>query len=152
MLSISFAAEQKLASMDVAAERMGAGSRELAKGNAAVADTAVFFAAYWNPGMLAFRKDLAAALHAEDRSLDRVGGSFGIEGGAGSRMGVGTSVLFREGNDDQEVLGYAGLGYRLNKANGIGISLSAVYENEYQSPLSFDLGWFKFWNEKWQSG
>jgi len=148
LLSISFAAKQKLGNMDAVA----AGSRELAKGNAAVADTTAFFTAYWNPGMLAFRRDLAVALHGESRSLEQYGGSFGIEGGAGGRMGIGGVILFRENKNDQGMLGYAGLGYRLNKTNGIGISLSAIYENEYQSPLSFDLGWFKFWNEKWQSG
>jgi hypothetical protein len=78
-------------------------------------------------------------------------------------MGIGAAAFFTRGEDtlfiidetdsitkraDISVRGYAGLSYRLNKANGIGVSLSA----ESQSPLSFDLGWFRFWNEKWQSG
>jgi len=177
--TLVFAEKQAaLGSMDAVAERMGAGSRELAKGNAAVADTSAFSAAYWNPGMLAFKRDLGVALHAENRSLNRVGGSFGIEGNAGSRMGIGMAVLFRGDTDflliDEDdnnrgtavpffMLGYAGLGYRLNRTNGIGVSLSIAYDrlglnsewgvaNEYQSPISFDVGWFKFWNEKWQSG
>jgi len=170
--------QASLGSMDAVAERMGAGSRELAKGNAAAADTSTFSAAYWNPGMLAFKRNLAIALHAENRSLDRAGGSFGIEGATGNRMGVGMSILFRgdtdfllidEDDNDQGtatpffMLGYAGLGYRLSKADGIGISLSIAYDrlglgsewdvvNEYQSPLSIDVGWFRFWNAKWQSG
>jgi len=177
--TLAFAEKQAaLGSMDAVAERMGAGSRELAKGNVAVADTAAFSAAYWNPGMLAFKRNLGIALHAENRSLDRVGGSLGIEGSVGGRMGVGMAVLFRGDTDflliDEDdnnrgtampffMLGYAGLGYRLDKTNGIGVSLSIAYDrlgldsewgvaDEYQSPISFDLGWFKFWNEKWQSG
>ncbi|MDR2732029.1 MAG: hypothetical protein LBB36_02305 [Fibromonadaceae bacterium] len=174
-----FAEKQaSLENMDAFAERMGATSRELAKGNAAVADTAAFSATYWNPGMLAFKRDLAIALHAENRSPDRAGGSFGIESGAGNRMGIGMAILFRGGEDivytdgyneigyasPLYVFGYAGLGYRLNKTDGIGISLSTAYDRfnmskelggktkEYQSPLSFDLGWFRYWDAKWQSG
>jgi hypothetical protein len=176
--TLSFAANASLGSMDAVAERMGVGSRELAKGNAAVADTSAFSLAYWNPGMLAFKKDLSIALHAENRSLNRAGGSFGIEGGASNRMGVGMAILFRGDTDflliDEDdnnqgtampffMLGYAGLGYRLNKTDGIGVSLSMAYDrlglgsewgvaNEYQSPVSFDIGWFRFWNAKWQSG
>ena len=170
--------QASLGSMDAVAERMGAGSRELAKGNATAADTSTFSVAYWNPGMLAFKRDLAIAIHAENRSLDRTGGSFGIEGATGNRMGVGMAILFRGDTDflliDEDdndhgtatpffMLGYAGLGYRLSKADGIGISLSIAYDrlglgsewgvvNEHQSPLSFDLGWFRYWNAKWQSG
>ncbi|MCL2284216.1 MAG: hypothetical protein FWC26_12945 [Fibromonadales bacterium] len=174
-----FAEKQaSLGSMDAVAERMGAGSKELAKGNAAVADTSAFSAAYWNPGMLAFKRGLNIALHAEHRSLDRAGGSFGIEGNAGNRMGIGMAILFRGDTDflliDEDdndmgtaapffMLGYAGLGYRLSKADGVGISLSIAYDrlglgrewgvvDKYQSPLSFDLGWFRFWSAKWQSG
>jgi hypothetical protein len=148
-----FAEKQtSISSMDAIAERIGAGSRELAKGNAAVADSSAFLAAYWNPGMLAFKRDLSIALHGENRSLEKTGGSFGIESGIGNRMGIGTAFLFRD--DMDFMLGYTGLGYRLSKADGIGISLSITYDmlNEYQSPLSLDLGWFRFWNEKWQSG
>ena len=174
-----FAEKQaSLGSMDAFAERMGIGSRELARGNAAVSDTGAFAAAYWNPGMLAFKRDLSMALHVENRSLDRAGGSFGIESGAGNRMGIGAAILFRGDTDflliDEDdndrgyaapffMLGYAGLGYRFSKIDGFGISLSIAYDrlglgdewgvvNEYQSPLSFDLGWFRFWNAKWQSG
>jgi hypothetical protein len=79
-------------------------------------------------------------------------------------MGIGAAAFFIRGEDslftdttgniidqkhsDVSIRGYAGLSYRLNKANGIGVSLSA----ESQSPLSFDIGWFRFWNSKWQSG
>jgi hypothetical protein len=170
--------QASLGSLGGVVERMGAGSRELAKGSAVVADSSAFSVAYWNPGMLSFKRDLAIALHAENRSLNRAGGSFGIESGVGNRMGIGAAILFRGDTDflliDEDgkdygtatpffMLGYAGLGYRLSKADGIGISLSIAYDrlglsskwgvvNEYQSPLSFDIGWFRFWNAKWQSG
>jgi hypothetical protein len=131
-----------------------ADSRALARGNAMIADTSAFFATYWNPGMLAFKRDLSVG----------IGNSFGVESGIGNRMGIGAAAFFIRGEDtlfidetdsisitkraDISMRGYAGLSYRLNKANGIGVSLSA----ESQSLLSFDLGWFRFWNEKWQSG
>ena len=96
-------------------------------------------------------------------------------------MGIGMAFLFRADRDlsvldsagkEQGVaqplymIGYTGLGYRLSKRDGLGFSLSIAYDrlgldnkmgvagiaNEYQSPLSFDLGWFRFWNAKWQSG
>jgi len=139
-LSFSFAQD---------AERLGAGSRELARGNAMAADTSAFFAAYWNPAMLAFKRNLSVGLHGEARSSNMNGGAFGIDAGAGSRMGIGMATLLR----DNDIIGYAGLGYRISKKDGIGFSLSMINRiDEFQSPLSFDLGWFKHWNAKWQSG
>jgi hypothetical protein len=139
-----------------------ADSRALARGNAMIADSSASFATYQNPGMLAFKKDLALALHAENNNSNGIGGSFGIENGIGNRMGIGVAAMLGRGEDtlfigetdsitkhaDISIRSYAGLSYRLNKANGIGVSLSA----ESESPLSFDLGWFRFWNSKWQSG
>ena len=126
------------------------GSKELAKGTAVVADSSAFSAVYWNSGMLAFKRDLTMALNVEKHKLSRTGGSFGIESGVGNRMGIGGAVLFI----DDFILYYAGLGYRLSKADGIGVSLSVSYDmvDEYQDHLAFDLGWFRFWSEKWQSG
>lgn len=168
-----------IGSISAFVERMGAGSRELSMGNAMLADSSVFFAAYWNPGILAFKRDLSLALQAEHRNSGRAGGAFGIDGAAGSRMGIGMAFLLRADKDLPVVdstgekkdvaqplymLGYIGLGYRLSKRDGLGVSLSMAYDrlglsskttgiaNEYQSPLSFDLGWFRFWNSKWQSG
>jgi hypothetical protein len=139
-----------------------ADSRALARGNAMIADTSASFATYQNSGMLAFKKDLSFALHAKHHNSRGIGGSFGIENGIGNRMGIGAAAMLERGEDtlfisetdsitkraDISVRGYAGLSYRLNKADGIGVSLST----ESQSPLSFDLGWFRFWNSKWQSG
>jgi len=178
LLFVSFLFAEDEYVFDPFAERMGAGSREIAKGGTGVADTSAFFAAYWNPGMLAFKRHIGAALHAEHSSQSRSGGSFGIEGGAGNRMGVGMVFILRGDEDifweDQDrnpighatplfIFGYTGLGYRISKKDGFGVSLSMIYDrldynkdigfvSEFQSPLSFDLGWFRFWNEKWQSG
>jgi len=126
------------------------GSKEQAKGTAVVADSSAFSVAYWNPGMLAFKRDLSIALNAEKHHLGRPDGSFGIEDGVGNRMGVGGAVLFIS----DSILYYAGLGYRFSKADGIGVSLSVSYDMiiEYQTPVALDLGWFRFWSEKWQSG
>jgi hypothetical protein len=140
LISISFAAEP---------ERLGAGSRELARGNAMAADTSAFFVSYWNPGMLAFKRNLSAGLHGEKRSPSMDGGTFGIDAGVGNRMGIGATFILR----DDYIIGYTGLGYRISKKDGIGFSLSSMYLiDEFQSPLSFDLGWFRYWNAKWQSG
>ena len=126
------------------------GSKEQAKGTAVVADSSAFSVAYWNPGMLAFKRDLSMSLNAEKHHLGRPDGSFGIENGVGNRMGIGGAVFFI----DDFILYYAGLGYRFSKADGVGISLSVSYDmiEEYQSPVALDLGWFRFWSEKWQSG
>ena len=162
-------------------ERMGAGARELGRGNTGTADTAALPGAYWNPGLLGFRRHLAVALHGENRDLDRAGGSLGIEGGAGARMGVGLGVLFRGDTDFQVVsdddqnlgsaspyfmMAYLGLGYRLSRMDGVGFSLAFSRENlgvagfyddiemvdEYQSPVSINIGWHRIWNERWSSG
>jgi hypothetical protein len=128
-------------------EPLGAGAKELAKGNAAVADTSAFFAAYWNTGMLAFKRDLSIAAHLDNRSLGRAGGAFGIDAGVGNRVGIGAALLARKDSTESDTVaytGYIGLGYRLSKTDAVGFS--------YQNPFSFNMGWFKFWNEKWQSG
>lgn len=162
-------------------ERMGAGARELGRGNTGTADTASLPGAYWNPGLLGFRRNLAMSLHGENRDLDRAGGSLGIESKAGARMGVGMGLLFRGdtdfkvvNEDDQDLgsatpyfmMGYLGLGYRISRFDGIGFSMSFSYENlgvadyyddidmvdDYQSPVSLNLGWYRQWNSHWTSG
>lgn len=87
--------EARLGGFDGFVERMGASTRELGRGNTGSADTLAMPGAYWNPALLAFRKNIAYSLHAEKRDLDRAGGSLGIEGKIGSRMGIGAAVLYR---------------------------------------------------------
>ncbi len=162
-------------------ERMGAGARELGRGNTGSADTAAMPGSYWNPGLLGFRRSLSLSLHGEDRDLSRSGGSLAIESRAGSRMGIGLGLLFRGdrdfavvNEDDQDLgtaspyamMGYLGLGYRLSRRDGLGFSLSFSREDlgvssfyddmdmvdEYQSPIALNLGWYRAWNAKWTSG
>lgn len=147
LLSALYALAEKQATLggrDGFVERMGAGARELGRGNTGSADTASVPGAYWNPGLLGFRRQLAVAFHGEKRDLDRAGGSFGLESGAGARMGVGLGLLFR-GDTDFEVIneddqslgsatpyfmmGYVGLGYRLTRQDGLGFSLSFSYDH-----------------------
>lgn len=169
-----------LGSFDGFVERMGASAHELGRGNTGSADTSAQPGAYWNPALLSFRTQLTYNLHAEQRSLDRTGGSIGVEGRVGKRMGVGFAMLYRGDhafdvvNDDDETLGeaspyftimYLGFAYRLSRRDGLGISFSMSYDNldiseyyddislvdGYQSPVSFNLGWVRQWNEKWST-
>jgi hypothetical protein len=169
-----------LGSFDGFVERMGAGTAELGRGNTGSADTAAQPGAYWNPAILGFRTYTAYSLHAEKRDLDRAGGSLGVESRVGSRMGIGGAVLYRSDlafdviNDDDEKLGtatpyfmmmYVGLGYRISRKDAIGLSFSMSYDNlgisgyyddvkvedGYQSPVTFNLGWLREWNENWSS-
>ncbi len=168
----------RLGGFDGFVERMGAGAKELGRANTGSADTAAMPGAYWNPALLAFRKSFSYSLHAEKRDLDRVGGSLGLEGKIGSRMGIGAAVLYRGDfdfkviDDDDQTLGsaspffsmiYLGFSYRLTKRDALGISFSMSYDNldiaqyyddidledGYRSPVTFNLGWVRQINEKW---
>ncbi|MCK9183716.1 MAG: hypothetical protein M0P13_12700 [Fibrobacteraceae bacterium] len=179
--TISFADKKaNLGGFDNFVERMGAGSRELGRGNTGSADTSALPGAYFNPAILGFRNSVEYSLAAEKRDLDRAGGSLGIEGRIGSRMGIGAAVLYRTDldftviNDDDEDVGtarpyftitYVGLGYRLTRKDAIGVSFALSYDNMdvsdsyegadlvdgYQSPVTLNLGWLREWNEKWSS-
>ena len=180
--TVSSFADKKamLGSFDGFVERMGAGTRELGRGNTGTADTAAQPAAFWNPAILGFRTELSYSLHAEKRDLDRTGGSLGIENRVGSRMGIGAAVLYRGDvafdviNEDDEKVGtaspyftmaYVGLGYRISRKDAIGLSFSMSYDNlgvsgyyddvdlvdGYQSPVTFNLGWIRQWDEKWST-
>lgn len=169
-----------LGSFDGFVERMGAGTRELGRGNTGSADTASMPAAYWNPAILGFRENFAYTLNAERRDLDRMGGSLGIESKVGKRMGVGFAMLYRGDldfdviNEDDETVGsaspffsmlYLGFAYRATRRDAFGVSLSMSYDNmgiaryfdgvklvdDYRSPVSFNLSWLRQWNEKWSS-
>lgn len=179
----SFAWDQKkatLSSFDGFVERMGAGSRELGRGNTGTADTATMPAAYWNPAILGFRENLNLSISGERRQLDRMGGSLGIENKVGNRMGVGFAMLYRGDlafdviDDDDQTLGtatpyftmmYLGFAYRATRRDAFGVSLSMSYDNldvseyfeteklvdDYRSPVTINLGWLRQWNEKWST-
>lgn len=157
-----------LGSFDGFVERMGAGTRELGRGNTGSADTASMPAAYWNPAILGFRENFNYNLNAEKRDLDRAGGSLGLETKIGKRMGVGFAMLYRGDlnfdviNEDDETVGtaspyftmmYLGLAYRATRRDAFGLSLSMSYDNmgiseyfegvelvdDYRSPMTLNL-------------
>jgi hypothetical protein len=76
-----YAIERKaaLGGFDGFVERMGAGTREMGRGNTGSADTASMPGAYWNPAILGFRENTNYTLNADKRDLDRMGGNAGIE-------------------------------------------------------------------------
>lgn len=168
-----------LGGFDGFVERMGAGTREMGRGNTGTADTASMPGAYWNPAILGFREDLTYTLNADKRDLDRMGGSAGIESKVGKRMGVGFAMLYRGDldfdviNDDDETIGtatpyftmmYLGFAYRATRHDAIGLSLSMSYDNldiseyeggevvdDYRSPVTINLGWVRQWNNNWST-
>ena len=145
LASSAFAGKKAtLGSFDGFVERMGAGTRELGRGNTGSADTASMPAAYWNPAILGFREHLSYNLNAEMRDLDRMGGSLGLEGPVGKRMGIGFAMLYRGDldfdviNEDDETMGsatpyftmmYLGLAYRATRRDAFGLSFSMSYDN-----------------------
>lgn len=178
----SFASSKKatLGGFDGFVERMGAGTRELGRGNTGSADTASSPAAYWNPAILGFRENFTYTLNAEKRDLDRMGGSVGVETKVGKRMGVGFAMLYRGDlafdviNEDDETMGtaspyftmmYLGFAYRATRRDAFGLSLSMSYDNldvgeyfegielvdDYRSPVTINLSWLRQWNSKWSS-
>ena len=139
-----FTKKSELGGFDGFVERMGAGVRELGRGNTGSADTASMPAAYWNPALLGFRENLGVTINFEKRDLDRLGGSLGVEGKVGKRMGVGFAMLYRGDTDfkvidnDDQTLGeaepffsmfYLGFAYRATRQDAFGLSLSMSYDN-----------------------
>ena len=61
-MAIGFTKKSELGGFDGFVERMGAGVRELGRGNTGTADTASMPAAYWNPALLGFRENLGILL------------------------------------------------------------------------------------------
>ena len=119
-----------LGGFDGFVERMGAGTRELGRGNTGTADTSAMPGAYWNPAILGFRQNFNYTLNLERRSLDRMGGSLGLETPVGNRMGIGFAMLYRGDTDfkvideDDQTLGtatpffsmmYLGFSYRATR-------------------------------------
>lgn len=169
-----------LGSFDGFVERMGAGTREMGRGNTGTADTASMPGAYWNPAILGFRENLNYTLNADKRDLDRMGGNLGLEGKVGKRMGIGFAMLYRGDldfdviNDDDETIGtatplftmmYLGFSYRATRRDALGFSLSMSYDNldisehmegyeivdDYRSPVTINLGWLRQWNANWST-
>ena len=145
-MAIGFTKKSELGGFDGFVERMGAGVRELGRGNTGSADTASMPGAYWNPALLGFRENIGYTVNFEKRDLDRIGGAVGVEGKVGKRMGVGFA-------------------FRATRQDAFGLSLSMSYDNldvaqyfdgiemedSFRSPVTINLSWFRQWNEKWSS-
>lgn len=76
-------------------DRMGAGVRELGRGNTGTALADAAPAAYWNPALLPFHRRSNAAMGGEVRSLDRNGGYLSLQGPVASNLGAGLAVVNR---------------------------------------------------------
>ena len=142
-----FTKKSELGGFDGFVERMGAGVRELGRGNTGSADTASMPGAFWNPGK---RMGVGfAMLYRGDRD-------------------------FKVIDDDDETMGtakpffsmfYLGFAYRATRQDAFGLSLSMSYDNldvaqyfegidmedSFRSPVTINLAWFRQWNEKWSS-
>jgi hypothetical protein len=179
-MAIGFTKKSELGGFDGFVERMGAGVRELGRGNTGTADTATMPAAYWNSALLGFRENIGITVNFEKRDLDRIGGALGVEGKVGKRMGVGFAMLYRGDtdfkviDDDDQTLGsaapffsmfYLGFAFRATRQDAFGLSLSMSYDNlgiaqyfdgiemedSFRSPVTINLSWLRQWNDKWSS-
>ena len=173
--------QASLGGLDGFVERMGAGVREQAMGNAAISDSSAQPGAFWNPALVtSSRNGIDITLNGEDRSLGRSGTSLSAQGGVGSRMGVGFAFLEHGTslaviNEEDQNLGsaspyfymaYISIGWRVDRANEIGLGFSKsgydldlggkysdmTFNNSEQSPLSYTLGWHHTWNSTFESG
>lgn len=170
----------QLGGMDGFVERMGAGVRSLGMGNTSGADVDAGYSAFWNPAILAQNRGIRADFSFEQRNLGRTGSAFGVQSQIGNRMGIGGAILWRGvtdfkviDEDDQDLgyanpsfyMGYLGLGWKWTRRDFVGFSFTKSGENYdlkdiyggsilpgSESPLSYNLGWFRQWNSKWQSG
>ncbi len=177
-MALGFTKKSELGGFDGFVERMGAGVRELGRGNTGTADTATMPAAYWNPALLGFRENIGITMNVEKRDLDRLGGALGIEGKVGKRMGVGFAMLYRGDtdfkviDDDDQTMGsaepffsmfYLGFAFRATRRDALGLSFSMSYDNldiaqyyegieeSFRSPVTINLSWFRQWNDQWSS-
>jgi hypothetical protein len=147
---------------------MGGGIRELGMGNTGTASEEAMPAAYWNPAILPFNRDLNVGLGADMRSLQRNGGYAGIQGRAAANLGFGLGLLNRGDYDvkaydaDEKPIGtarpqavgsYLGLGFKTSRSNAFG---AAMQWYSFDPDLGggtgnvnvigiFNLGWYKRW-------
>lgn len=131
-------------------DRMGAGVRELGRGNTGTALQDAAPASYWNPAILPFFRRTTAAAGAEVRSLDRNGGYLSLQGPVANNLGLGLSIVnrgdleLRAYDRNEGYMGSArpqafatwlGAGVRTSRRNAFGASLQL-----YASTLDIDGG------------
>jgi hypothetical protein len=156
-------------------DRMGGGVHELGMGNAGTALEDASPAAYWNPALLPFNRQVNVGLGADVRSLDRNGGFAGVQGRVAGNMGMGLGVLNRGDfnvtayDADEKPLGtarpqsigsYVGLGVKTSRSNAFGAALQWYSTNldlgggtgDVNVIGILNLGWYKRWNERLKTG
>ncbi len=144
---------------------MGAGVRELGRGNTGTALLDAAPAAYWNPALLPFGRRTEVGLGGEVRALDRNGGFLSLQGRATGNLGLGLGVVnrgdfsVRAYDADENPMGtarpqnfasYLGLGLRTSRRNAFGATVQWYSSNlDVQGGygnISFvgglNLGWF----------
>lgn len=152
-------------------DRMGGGIHELGMGNTGTASEEAMPAAYWNPAILPFNREVMTGVGADVRSLDRNGGFAGLQGRAAANMGLGIAILNRGDfnvpvyDADEKPLGtarpqsfasYVGMGVRTSRSNAFGAALQWYSSNLDISGGAgnvnviglVNLGWFKRWNDR----
>src|SRR5690606_5796267 len=147
-------------------DRMGAGVRELGRGNTGTALADAAPAAYWNPALLPFFRKTMVAGGAEIRSLDRNGGFLSMQGPVANNLGLGVGLVNRgdynvtayDANEmpigsarPQAWATYFGAGVRTSRRNAFGATLqvyaSTLDVGEGIGDVDFvggvNLGWYR---------
>ena len=147
-------------------DRMGAGVRELGRGNTGTALEGASPAAFWNPALLPFMRKAEAAMGADVRSQDRNGGFLSLQGRVASNLGLGAAIVNRGDynvqayDENEKDIGYArpqsfatyfGMGMRTSRRNAFGASLlvysSSLDLQEGVGEVDFvggvNLGWYR---------
>ena len=119
-------------------DRMGAGVRELGRGNTGTALSDAAPAAYWNPALLPFYRKTYGAMGGEVRSLDRTGGYLSLQGPVANNLGLGVGLVnrgdlgIRAYDENENPVGtarpqawatYFGAGMRTSRRNAFGATL-----------------------------
>ncbi|MDB5048888.1 MAG: hypothetical protein JWO30_1959 [Fibrobacteres bacterium] len=156
-------------------DRMGGGIRELGMGNTGTASEEAMPAAFWNPAILPFNRQVTVGVGADIRTLSRNGGFAGVQGRVAANMGLGVGILNRGDfnvpayDADEKSLGtaqpqaigsYLGMGVKISRSNSFG---AAVQWYSYNLDLGggtgnvnvigvFNLGWYKRWSNSLKTG
>jgi hypothetical protein len=147
-------------------DRMGAGIRELGRGNTGTLIEESSAASYWNPALIGLPKRTQIAAGADARTADRIGGFASVQGRASGQLGLGLSVVHRGDFDivaydadereigtakPQAIASYLGLGLRTSRSQGFGVSVG--WYSQYLDVGDgigdvnvigfFNLGWYR---------
>jgi len=167
VVTTSFSAEKEiLGGHEGWLDRMGAGVRELGRGNTGTALADAAPAAYWNPALLPFYRKSMVAGGAEVRSLDRNGGYLSLQGPVANNLGMGVGLVNRGDynvvayDENEKSIGtakpqawatYIGAGMRTSRRNAFGATMqlyaSTIDVGEGIGDVDFvggvNLGWYR---------